>query len=61
MIMMGLTRIGVSSKKLIDGGMNKNMPVAGIQNGTTSQQKMIKGTISNIDNKIKRDKITQIF
>jgi uroporphyrin-III C-methyltransferase len=56
-IMMGLSRIGVISKKLIDGGMDKNMPVAVIQNGTTSQQKMIKGTISNIANKIKRNKI----
>ena len=56
-IMMGLSRIGVISKKLIDGGMDKNMPVAVIQNGTTSQQKMIKGTISNIANKIQRNKI----
>ena len=56
-IMMGLSRIGVISKKLIDGGMDKDMPVAVIQNGTTSQQKMIKGTISNITNKIKRNKI----
>ena len=56
-IMMGLSRIGVISKKLIDGGMDKDMPVAVIQNGTTSQQKMIRGTISNIANKIKRSKI----
>ena len=56
-IMMGLSRIDIISKKLIDGGMDKNMPVAVIQNGTTSQQKMIKGTISNITNKIKRNKI----
>ena len=56
-IMMGLSRIGIISKKLIDGGMDKNMPVAVIQNGTTSQQKMIKGTISNIANKIQRNKI----
>ena len=56
-IMMGLSRIGVISKKLIDGGMDKDMPVAVIQNGTTSQQKMIRGTISNIGNKIKRNKI----
>ena len=56
-IMMGLSRINVISKKLIDGGMDKNMPVAVIQNGTTSQQKMIKGTISNIANKIQRNKI----
>ena len=56
-IMMGLSRIGMISKKLIDGGMDKDMPVAVIQNGTTTQQKMIRGTISNIDNKIKRNKI----
>ena len=56
-IMMGLSRIGVISKKLIDGGMDKDMPVAVIQNGTTPQQKMIRGTISNIANKIKRNKI----
>ena len=56
-IMMGLSRIQVISRKLIDGGMDKNMPVAVIQNGTTSKQKMVKGTISNIANKIKRNKI----
>ena len=56
-IMMGLSRIGIISKKLIDGGMDKDMPVAVIQNGTTPQQKMIKGTISNIANKIQRNKI----
>jgi len=56
-IMMGLSRIEEISKKLIEGGMDKTMPVAVIQNGTTPKQKMIKGTISNISNKIKRNKI----
>ena len=56
-IMMGLSRIEVLSRKLIEGGMYKSMPVAVIQNGTTSKQKMLKGTISNIANKIKRNKI----
>ena len=56
-IMMGLSRIDVISKKLIEGGMDKNMPVAVIQDGTTSKQKIVKGTISNISNKIKRNKI----
>ena len=56
-IMMGLSRIEVISRKLIEGGMDKNMPVAVIQNGTTSKQKMLKGTISNIANKIKRNQI----
>ena len=56
-IMMGLSRIDIISKKLIGGGMDKDMPVAVIQNGTTPRQKMIKGTISNIANKIQRNKI----
>ena len=56
-IMMGLSRIEVISRKLIEGGMDKNMPVAVIQNGTTSKQKMVKGTISNIANKIKRNQM----
>ena len=56
-IMMGLSRIEIITQKLIDGGMDKNMPVAVIQNGTTPKQKMIKGTVSNISNKIKRNKI----
>jgi uroporphyrin-III C-methyltransferase len=56
-IMMGLSRINEISKKLIEGGMDKTTPVAVIQNGTTPKQKMIKGTISNISNKIKKNKI----
>ena len=56
-IMMGLSRIEEISKKLIEGGMDKTTPVAVIQNGTTYKQKMIKGTISNISNRIKKNKI----
>jgi len=56
-IMMGLSRIEEISKKLIQGGMDKNTPVAVIQNGTTSKQRMIKGTISDISNKIKKNKV----
>ena len=57
-IMMGLSRIDVICKQLISGGMEKTMPVAIIQNGTTSKQKMIKGTVSNIAKKVKDNKIT---
>ena len=49
-IMMGLSRIDIICKQLIQGGMDKKMPVAVIQNGTTPQQKMITGTVSNIGN-----------
>ena len=57
-IMMGLSRIGIISKQLIEGGMKKSTPVAVIQNGTTPKQKMIVGTLTNIANKIKKEKMS---
>jgi len=56
-VMMGLSRIGIISKQLLSGGMDKKTPVAVIQNGTTSKQKMITGTISNIAQRVKQSKI----
>ena len=57
-IMMGLSRIDVICKQLVEGGMDKKTPVAVIQNGTTSKHRMIKGNVSNIAKKIKENKIT---
>ncbi len=54
-IMMGLSRIGVICKQLAQGGMDKKMPVAVIQDGTTSKHKMISGNISNIARSVKQD------
>ena len=56
-IMMGLSRLEIISKKLISGGLDKNTPVAVIQNGTTDEHKMIKGTLSNISKKVKDAKV----
>jgi uroporphyrin-III C-methyltransferase len=56
-IMMGLSRIGIICKQLIEGGMNKTTPVAVIQEGTTPQQKMITGNVSNISKLVTRKKI----
>lgn len=56
-IMMGLSRLEIISKKLISGGLSKNTPVAVIQNGTTDEHKMIKGTLSNISKKVAAAKI----
>ena len=56
-IMMGLSRIEIISKKLISGGLSRNTPVAVIQNGTTDEHRMIKGTLSNISKKISEAKI----
>ena len=56
-IMMGLSRIGIICKQLIEGGMNKKTPVAVIQEGTTPQQKMITGNVSNISKLVTQKKI----
>ena len=56
-IMMGLSRIEIISKKLISGGLDKMTPVAVIQNGTTDEHKMIKGTLLNISKKVSQAKI----
>lgn len=56
-IMMGLSRLEMISKKLISGGLDKSTPVAVIQNGTTDEHKMIKGTLLNISKKVKEEKV----
>ena len=56
-VMMGLARISIICKHLSAGGMEKNMPVAVIQDGTTIKQRMVTGTISNITQKVKQSKI----
>ena len=56
-IMMGLSRIDIICKQLIQGGMDKKMPVAVIQNGTTPQQKMITGNVSNIGKLVKQNNL----
>jgi uroporphyrin-III C-methyltransferase len=56
-IMMGLSRLDIISKKLISGGLDKNTPVAVIQNGTTDEHRLLKGTLSNISKKVKKAKI----
>lgn len=57
-IMMGLSRIDIICKQLISGGMDEKTPVAVIQNGTTPKQKMVLGTVSNISEIVKKNKIT---
>lgn len=53
-IFMGLSKIDNICKQLIEGGANKNTPIAVIQNGTMSNHKTIISTISIIPNKVKR-------
>lgn len=56
-VMMGLSRIGIICDQLIKGGMDKKMPVAVIQNGTTSKQKTVKGTLTTISKRVKQQGI----
>ncbi len=56
-IMMGLSRIDEICKQLIAGGMDKDTPVAVIQNGTTQKHKLFTGTVSNIAKQVKAKKI----
>ncbi len=45
---MGLSNIEVLCKELIGHGMSAEMPAAVIQKGTTRNQKVFTGTISNL-------------
>ena len=56
-IMMGLSRIGIICKQLIEGGMDKKTPVAVIQEGTTPKHKMISGNVSTISKLVTQKKI----
>ena len=55
--MMGLSRIGIICRQLAAGGMDEDMPVAVIQDGTTPRHKMITGTISNIAKLVDENRI----
>jgi len=56
-IMMGLSRLEEISKNLVKGGLDKQTPVAVIQNGTTKKHRMIKGTLANITKKVSAAKV----
>lgn len=56
-VMMGLSRIGIISKELVAGGLGRNTPVAVIQNGTSERHRMVVGTLANIADKVRKNKI----
>jgi uroporphyrin-III C-methyltransferase len=56
-IMMGIGQLRQISTDLINAGMNKNTDAAVIENGTTSKQKVVKGTLQNIVDLSKKAKI----
>lgn len=56
-IYMGLLSLGDLTRNLSIHGMSKCMPIAVIENGTTKNQKVIVGQLSNIRSKVSRAKI----
>ncbi len=52
-IMMGLSRIDVICRQLVDGGMDKATPVAVIQDGTTPRHRMVVGSVSDIASRVR--------
>ena len=56
-IMMGLSRLDVICKQLVEGGMDKKTPVAVIQNGTTSRQRTVTGNLANISGLVRKNGI----
>ncbi len=52
---MGLRGMPIISKELIDRGVSPEMPVALVQQGTTEKQRVITGTLSNIQELIERE------
>ena len=56
-IYMGLLSLGDLTRNLTVHGMSRSMPIAVIENGTTTNQKVVIGQLSNIKSKVSRAKI----
>ena len=56
-IYMGLIGLPVICSKLIEYGLSAKTPVAIVEKGTTPEQRVIKGTLSNMAKKINSEKI----
>ena len=57
-ILMGVGRLEKIATSLIEGGKDKNTPVAIIKEGTKSSQKTITGNLASISKKAKEENIT---
>ena len=56
-ILMGIEKLESISHNLIKAGLCKKTEIAVIENGTTAKQRAIKGTLSDIIERVKRAKI----
>lgn len=55
--LMGVTQLENICKNLLSSGMESNMPACIIENGTTSNQRVVNGTISNLCERAKLENI----
>lgn len=51
--LMGLGNLSVIVKGLIEQGKSKELPAAVLQNGTLPEQKVVRGTLENIEERVK--------
>jgi uroporphyrin-III C-methyltransferase/precorrin-2 dehydrogenase/sirohydrochlorin ferrochelatase len=56
-IYMGLLALSQICVELVKHGVSKDLPIAVVEQGTTSQQKVITGALSNIVQKVQKEKL----
>jgi siroheme synthase len=56
-ILMGMSQLEQILYKLIDAGLRKETKIAVIENATTKEQRIVKGNLSNIMNRVIKAKL----
>jgi uroporphyrin-III C-methyltransferase/precorrin-2 dehydrogenase/sirohydrochlorin ferrochelatase len=56
-VYMGLLALSQICDQLIKHGASKNLPIAVVEQGTTSSQKVVTGNLLNIVKKVKSEKL----
>lgn len=52
-ILMGMARLGKNMERLMDGGLSKDTPVAVVHKGSTPEQRVVLGTVGDIEERCK--------
>jgi len=56
-ILMGMSQLEQILYKLIDAGLRKDIKIAVIENATTKEQRIVKGNLNNIMNRVIKAKL----
>jgi uroporphyrin-III C-methyltransferase/precorrin-2 dehydrogenase/sirohydrochlorin ferrochelatase len=57
LVHLGLLALSQICEQLIKHGASKNLPIAVVEQGTTSDQKVVIGRLLNITQKVKQEKL----